>query len=66
LYSTKNIIQCEYIKKNEMGGACGTYQGAGTCVNAGLWWGNLRKFDHLEGLAMDGRIILKWILKKSV
>jgi hypothetical protein len=26
--------------------------------------GNLRERDHLEDLGIDGRIILKWILKK--
>jgi hypothetical protein len=33
-------------------------------VYTGLWWGNLRKRDHLEDLAIDGRIILRWIFKK--
>jgi hypothetical protein len=26
-----------------------------------LWWGNLNEGDHLEGIGIDGRIILKWI-----
>ena len=29
----------------------------------GLWWGNLRKRDYLLDLRVDGRIILKSILK---
>jgi hypothetical protein len=29
-----------------------------------LWWGNLRERDHLKYLGLDGRIILKWNLKK--
>ena len=29
----------------------------------GFWWGNLRERTHMEGLAVDGRIILKWSLK---
>jgi hypothetical protein len=33
-------------------------------VHMGFWWGNLREKDHLEGLGVDGRIILKGIFKK--
>jgi hypothetical protein len=33
------------------------------CCTA-FWWGNLRERDHLEDSAVDGRIILKWIIKK--
>jgi len=29
-----------------------------------LWWGNLREGDHVEDIDVDGRIILKWIVKK--
>jgi hypothetical protein len=32
--------------------------------DAGFWWGNLRKRDHLEDQGVYGRIILKWIFKK--
>jgi hypothetical protein len=28
-----------------------------------FWWGNLREKTHMEDLGVDGRIILKWILK---
>ena len=33
-------------------------------VYTGLWWGNLKERDHLEGLGVDGRIILRWIYRK--
>jgi len=33
-------------------------------VHTGFWWGDLRERDHLEQLGIDGRIILKCILKK--
>jgi len=29
-----------------------------------FWWGNLKERDHLEDLHIDGRVILKSILKK--
>jgi hypothetical protein len=28
-------------------------------IHTGLWWGNLKETDHLEGIY--GRIILHWI-----
>jgi len=33
-------------------------------LHRGFWWGNLEERDHLEDLGLDGRIILKLILKK--
>ena len=33
-------------------------------ICTGLWWGNLKETDHLEGI--DVRIILKWILTNKV
>jgi hypothetical protein len=31
---------------------------------AEFWWGNLKERNHLEDLIVDGRIMLKWILRK--
>jgi len=45
-----------------MGRACGTNGREKNCIVC--WWGNLRETDHLEDLDVDGRIILKCILKK--
>jgi hypothetical protein len=33
-------------------------------VHTRFWWGDLRERGHLEDLGLDGRIILKYILKK--
>jgi len=40
-----------------MGGACSAYGGEES-------WGNLREKDHLGDPGEDGKIILRWILKK--
>jgi hypothetical protein len=29
-----------------------------------FWWGNLRERDQLEDSGVDGRIIIRWILRK--
>jgi hypothetical protein len=33
-------------------------------VQTGFRWGYLRERDHLEGLNVNGSIIIKWIVKK--
>jgi hypothetical protein len=33
-------------------------------VYTGFWWGDPRERDHLEGLGITGRVILKWIFIK--
>ena len=33
-------------------------------MHTGSWCGNLKDRDHLESLGIDGRIIIKWLLKK--
>jgi hypothetical protein len=32
-------------------------------MHKGFWRGNLREEDLLEGLGVNGRIILKWMFK---
>jgi hypothetical protein len=46
-----------------MGGACSTFGGRGE-VHTGFWWRNPRERDHLEDPNIEGRIILRWILRK--
>jgi hypothetical protein len=53
------------VKKNDMGGACGTWGGGGGGggnVCAWLWWGNLRDRGHMEDLGVYRRIILQLII----
>jgi hypothetical protein len=45
-----------------MGGACTAFGGKDR--RAVFWWGNLKERDHLGDPGVDGRIILRWILKK--
>jgi len=49
------------VKEDVMGGTCGIYGGRRRVYT--FWFGNLREADHLEDLGVDGRIILKLILK---
>jgi hypothetical protein len=44
-----------------LGGACSTY-GEKTCVQ--VYGEELKEKHYLEDVGMDGRIILKWIVKK--
>jgi len=33
-------------------------------LNTGFWWRNLRKINHMEDIRIDGRTILRWMLRK--
>jgi len=46
-----------------MGGACGTYGVRGE-VYTGIRWRNLRKRDYLENVGIDGRTVLRCIIRK--
>ena len=52
------------VRRNEIGGACGTYGGNERCIQ-GFGGRNLKERDHLEDLSVDMRVILKRILKKE-
>lgn len=47
----------------KMGRAYGAYGGEEEC-KAGFGWGNLKLRSCMEDLDLDGKIILKWILKE--
>jgi hypothetical protein len=59
LYSSPDIIWVMKSNRTRWVGHM-AHKGRGE-VHTEFWWGNLRDRDHLEGV--DGRIILKWILK---
>jgi len=40
--------------------------GGGECCKQGIGLRNLRKRDNLEDEEVDGKIILKWILRISI
>jgi len=50
------------MEENKLGGACSAY--GGEEAYTGFWWGNLNERDHLGDPGVDGRIILRWILRK--
>ena len=52
------------IKKTEMGRTCSTYgERPGACR---VLVGDLREGDNFEYPGVDGRVIIKWILKNGM
>jgi len=66
LYNKYKIIHIcfsgDQIKKNESGGACGTYGETGE-VHTQFWNQNLREICNLQDLGVD-EMIIKWTFKK--
>jgi hypothetical protein len=63
LYSSPNIIRVIKSRRMKCAG-CVARMGKRE-VHTGFWWGDLREGNHLGHPGVDGRIILKWIFKKS-
>jgi len=52
------------MKKDKMGRLCGMNEEEE--MRTGFWWGKARERDHLENTGVDERVVIKWILRKSV
>jgi hypothetical protein len=61
LYSSRNIIPV--IKSRRMRWAGNVARMGKKEVHKGFWLGDLREGDHFGYPGVDGRIILKWVLK---
>jgi hypothetical protein len=61
LYSSPNIVWVIKYKKMRWVGHVAR-MGRGE-VHTGFWWGKVRERDHLEDSGLEGRIILRWIIR---
>jgi len=62
MYSSPNIVRV--IESRRMGWPGHVARIRRRRGYTGVWWGNLRERDHLEERGVNGRIILRWILRK--
>jgi len=62
LYCSPNIM-C-FIKSKRMRWARHVASMGRGELYEGFWWGNLRERYHLEDPSVDGKIILRWIIRK--
>jgi hypothetical protein len=61
MYSSPTIAG-DKIEKNERGGGG---EGRGDACT-GFWWINLRERDHCGDPGVDGKVVLRWILRKWI
>ena len=59
------VNEYDLNRLDEIGAAYSTFGNLDNALKK-LWCGKLTRIDHLENLVSDFRIILKWILTKSV
>ena len=62
LYSSPSIVCVVKSRRLRWGGMRYVWRKGEVCTR--FWWGNLRERDHWGDQDVDGRIILRWILRK--
>ena len=60
LYCSPNIIRVSISRRMRWDGHVAR-MGAGE-VRTGFWLGDLSERAHLEGLVVEGRVVLEWII----
>jgi hypothetical protein len=62
LYSSSNIVWVIKSRRMRWVGHVARMGRREACI--GFWWGNLRERDLGRDLAVDGRIMLRWIFRE--